>query len=120
MESDIYNIVPANGAINALRSNFSMAELDNKNTEICLGVYIGHRKFMPNIKQKGNVARIYMYMDQTYPGRGIISDKNKKLFEAWDKIDPVDKEECELTRLKEKYQKNKNMIILDRCTKLSL
>ena len=28
-------------------------------------------------------------MDWAYPGRGIISKKNKKLFDAWDKADPV-------------------------------
>ena len=29
-------------------------------------------------------------MDSVYPGRGIISNKNRKLFDAWNKSDPVD------------------------------
>jgi len=39
-------------------------------------------------------------MDSAYPDRGIVSKKNRKMFEAWDKEDPVDDWECERTREK--------------------
>ena len=35
-------------------------------------------------------------MDWAYPGHGNISKKNRKLFKAWDKEDPVNAWECEL------------------------
>ena len=76
MESDIYNLVPAIGSVNALRSNFSMAELTQSELEVCPGVMKHNRKFMPPANKKGDIARIYMYMDKVYPGRGIISKKN--------------------------------------------
>ncbi len=44
---------------------------------------------------RGNIARTYFYMNWAYPGHGVISKKNRKLFQAWDKIDPVDDWECE-------------------------
>jgi len=29
-------------------------------------------------------------MDATYPGRGIVSEKSRKLLETWGREDPVD------------------------------
>jgi len=50
-------------------------------------------------------------MNKMYPNRGIISRKNKKLFQAWDKIDPID--EWERTRSKriQKIQGNSNPFV---------
>lgn len=115
MEADIYNLVPAIGSVNALRSNFSMANLKKSDIDICPGVMKKKRNFMPANDKKGDVARIYMYMDSTYPNRGIISKKRRKLFKVWDQLDPVDMEECTLIKLKQKYQVNKNNIVLSRC-----
>jgi deoxyribonuclease-1 len=47
-------------------------------------------KIEPRPEAKGEIARTYMYMERAYPGHGIISNKNEKLFQAWDKADPVD------------------------------
>ena len=41
-------------------------------------------------------------MDDAYPGHGVISKKNEKLFQAWDKEDPADAWECERCRWIEK------------------
>ena len=37
-----------------------------------------------------NIARTYFYMDWVYPGHGVISKKNRKLFQALDKGELVD------------------------------
>jgi endonuclease I len=37
-------------------------------------------------------------MDAAYPGRGVISEKNRPLFEAWAQEDPVDDWERECNR----------------------
>ncbi len=37
-------------------------------------------------------------MNWAYPGHGIISKKNRKLFEAWDKEDTMDDWECERSK----------------------
>lgn len=102
MEADLYNLWPEIGELNGLRNNFSFAELGaEKMKETRFGkcaVLIENRKFEPMPSAKGRVARTYFYMDKKYPGHGIISDKNKKLFEAWDKLHPVD--EIEFLRAK--------------------
>lgn len=118
MESDMYNLWPAIGELNMLRSNYSMAQIEGP-SEYDFGdckAKISDRKFEPMDLDKGKVARVYMYMNQAYPGRGIISDKNQKLFEAWDKLYPVDSFECTRAQRIEKIQGNKNKILEARCS----
>ena len=54
-------------------------------------------------------------MDSVYPGRGIISKKNRKLFDTWNKSVPVDEWECERAKRIEKIQGNRNEIVIERC-----
>lgn len=54
-------------------------------------------------------------MDTMYPGRGIISDKNRKLFEAWSKLDPVDAWECERSERIARIQGRRNQIVEAAC-----
>ncbi|MCP4756360.1 MAG: hypothetical protein GY866_36315 [Proteobacteria bacterium] len=49
-----------------------------------------------------NVARTYLYMDWAYPGRGIVSEEERKLIGLWILIDPVDEWECRRTEAIEK------------------
>ena len=56
-----------------------------------------------------------MYMDSVYPGRGIISKKNWKLFESWHRSDPVDDWECKRAKRIERIQGNRNEIVLSKC-----
>lgn len=95
MEADVYNLFPEIGELNGLRSNYSMAELPGapKRFGKCL-VKLEDGKFEPSNEAKGVVARTYLHMESKYPGRGIVSNKNRKLFEAWDKMYPVSKLEC--------------------------
>ncbi len=90
MEADLYNLWPIIGELNGLRSNYSMAEVagDAKTFGGCKAKIL-ERKFEPMDADKGIVARDYIYMDLNYPGKGIFSGKNKKLFEAWDAQYPI-------------------------------
>jgi deoxyribonuclease-1 len=119
MEGDLYNLFPEDGEVNGLRSNFSMAEVG------ALGDFAGitfggcqakifRSKFEPMAFAKGTVARAYFYMDQAYPGHGIISDKNRKLFAAWDQEHPVEPWECDLYREIRRIQ-GENPILAARC-----
>lgn len=84
MQADMYNLVPAVGEINALRSNYSFAKIPGEKREFgSCDIEIEDGKVEPPPGVRGDIARIYMYMDWAYPGHGIISRKNKKLFEAW-------------------------------------
>lgn len=123
MEGDLYNLWPEVGELNGLRSNYSMAELGAEKAAAAgkPGMFGGckamveDRKFEPMPFAKGIVARTYMYMDQAYPGRGVISDKNKNLFEAWSKLHPVSEWECERAKRIAGVQGNINPVLEPLC-----
>jgi deoxyribonuclease-1 len=50
-----------------------------------------------------------------YQGRGIISKKNRKLFDSWNQSDPVDELECERAKRIEKIQGNRNEVVMKDC-----
>jgi deoxyribonuclease-1 len=112
MEADLYNLQPAIGEVNWLRSNYSMEMIpgDKRDFGAC-DVRIENRKIQPRPEIRGDIARTYMYMDWAYPGHGIISRSNQKLFDAWDKEDPVDDWERERARRIEAIQGNRNPFI---------
>lgn len=121
MEADLYNLWPEIAELNRLRSNYSMAALGGQSKNAyaksfggCQAV-LDDRKFEPMDRAKGVVARTYMYMEQAYPGRGIISDKNEKLFAAWDKLFPVTDWECRRAEKIRLVQGNENEVLKARC-----
>lgn len=112
MEADLYNLQPAIGEVNDQRKNFSMAMIPGEAREFgnC-DVEIEDGKVEPRPEIRGDIARTYFYMDAAYPGHGIISEKNRKLFEAWNREDPVEEWERERARQIEQLQGNKNPFI---------
>ncbi len=115
MEGDVYNLFPEIGELNGLRSNFSMAQLNESDYDFggCKAK-LHDRKFEPMDFAKGIVARTYLHMETTHPGHGIISDKNRKLFEAWDKLYPLTELECQRWKKLEKITATKHALI-SRC-----
>ena len=112
MQCDLYNLVPAIGQINALRSNYSYAMIPGEPRQFgACDMEIEDRKAEPRPEIRGDIARVYFYMNDTYPGHGVISKKNRKLFEAWNKEDPVDNWERERAQRIEQIQGNKNKFV---------
>jgi deoxyribonuclease-1 len=121
MEADMYNLYPEIGELNLRRSNYSMAEIPGDEGRLQpLQVKIAAGKFEPAPQVKGDIARTYLYMDDAYPGRGIISRKNRPLFEAWNKADPVDAWECRRARRIEAVQGNPNKFVAEACAEAQL
>lgn len=91
MVSDLHNLVPAVGELNADRSNFSFSMLEGEARrygQCDFEVDAPLRKVEPMPAIRGDIARIYFYMEQTY---GLpISDKQRRLFTAWENEDPPD------------------------------
>jgi len=116
MQADMYNLVPAIWSINALRSNYSyaMIEWEERQFWTC-NMEIKDRKAEPREEIQWDIARVYMYMDSAYPGKWIISNKNRKLFESWDKLDPVSDVECKRYKLIKSIQWNENNILKNKC-----
>ncbi len=118
MEGDVHNLVPAVGEVNGDRSSFryGMIEGEERAYGKCdAEVNFKNRVFEPAPRVRGDVARIYMYFAKTYGLR--ISKKQRRLFSAWSKMDPVDGRECALEREKAKIQGNNNPYVRRDCVK---
>jgi deoxyribonuclease-1 len=121
MESDMYNLRPAIGEVNGLRSNYSFTMIEGEPRDFgdC-NMEIKRSKAEPPEHRFGDIARTYMYMESAYPGHGIIFAKNQKLFAAWDTMDPVDEWECERNRKIEVIQQNVNLVVKKACEEVGL
>lgn len=128
MEADLYNLQPAIGEINRDRSNYSFAIVEGEpreygkcDFEISKKTINGKisYKVEPREEIRGDIARTYFYMEDTYK-INVISNKNRKLFEAWDKEDPLSKLECDRARKIENIQGNTNKFISkEKCSEAS-
>ena len=116
MQADMFNLYPAIGEVNGRRSNYSMAIINGEKREFgkC-DVEIKNKKVEPKESIRGEIARTYLYMDSVYPGRRIISKKNRKLFYALNQSDPVDGWECERAKRIEKIQGSRNEVVMRDC-----
>ena len=112
MESDMHNLVPAIGELNADRSNYKFGANKPK-----VGQY-GKCEFEVDFKAKrvyvrdeikGNIARIYFYMSDKYNIN--LSPQERKMFEVWNKLDPVDEWERIKNKRVNKLQGNRNKYI---------
>ena len=120
MQADMYNLYPAIGSVNAIRSNFNYAELPT--AEVTFGtcpMKIDGKKAEPPEYTKGAIARTYLYFEEEYPAYHM-SDAQKKMMVAWDKMHPVDAWECERARRIQNLQKNENRVVKERCEKEGL
>lgn len=120
MQADMYNLFPAIGAVNATRSNKQFSELPSALTAFgtCEAKVEGTR-FEPPARAKGQVARAALYMADSYE-RYRLSRQQRQLFEAWDKLYPVDNWECIRAKRIEKLQGNENIFVKKACQEFGL
>jgi deoxyribonuclease-1 len=112
MEADMHNLVPAIGEVNGDRSNYRYGANTPK-----LGMYgqclmqVDFKAKRAYVKDdiKGDIARTYFYMSDRYNVN--LSKQERKMMEAWDKADPVDKWERTKNKRIEKLQGNSNPFI---------
>lgn len=111
MQADMYNLYPAIGAVNALRSNYNFTMMTNKASDFgSCRMKIEGRKAQPPERARGRIARTYMYMEQTYP-RYKMSKQTKRLMEIWNELYPVSVWECQRARRIEQVQGNRNEVL---------
>ncbi|MGR5555815.1 endonuclease [Vibrio fortis] len=115
MQSDLYNLFPAIGSVNALRSNHKFGMLPHAESDFgSCDMRIDKKTVQPPEPARGIVARTYLYMDSAYP-LFSLSRQQRQLMEAWDRQYPVTKIECtRLARIKP-IQGNTNPILEARC-----
>lgn len=101
MELDLQNLVPAVGELQADRSDFDFGELDGEPRMYgaCdFEVDRGQRRAEPAEDTRGDIARTYLYMHETY-GDGLpLTAEEKARFEAWHQQDPPNAWEVQRNR----------------------
>ena len=74
MEADLYNLYPAIGEVNGLRSNYSMAMIPREKREFgTCDVEIEDKKVEPRPDIRVDIARTYMYMDKVFIPAEVLS-----------------------------------------------
>ena len=105
MSGDLYNLWPAVGEVNGDRSNYKFGMMtDNK--YVSYGQCLLHINFKrhtvePPKQVRGLVARTYLYMSARY--KFDLSDKQRKLFNSWNKQYPPLDWEVKRAALVKKY-----------------
>ncbi len=115
MQADMFNLYPAIGAVNALRSNYNFTMLPGEKSDFgSCAMKINNRKAEPPEMARGKIARTYLYMDDAYE-RYSMSKSQRQLMNAWDKIYPVDAWECARAKKITRLQKSDNHVVESRC-----
>lgn len=115
MQADMFNLVPAIGSVNALRSNYNFIAENNVQSSFgSCDMKISKKKAVPPESSRGRIARTHLYMDSTY-SKFKMSNQQRQLMTAWDKMYPVSKWECERTKKIMKLQGGNNLIIEQSC-----
>lgn len=120
MQADMYNLYPAIGAVNAMRSNFNFQMLPGEESSFgrC-EMKIVDRKAEPPARARGQIARTYFYMQDAYP-QYRMSRQQEQLMGAWDKMYPVDQWECTRAKRIEAVQGNENRFVKEPCVEQGL
>lgn len=117
MEGDLHNLFPVVGEVNGLRGDLPMGLLDAHRRDRATFRFgkcasaIESGVFMPRREVRGDLARAYKYMDAVYPGRGIIDETHRAVFDRWDAEDPPDAWERERNKRIAERQGNANAFI---------
>lgn len=109
MESDMHNLVPAVGELNGDRSNYRFGMIAGESRvygQCDFEVDFKQRVTEPPESVRGDIARTYFYMVDLYGLR--LSRKQRQLFEAWSRMDPVDDAERKRAARIERIQGNRN------------
>jgi deoxyribonuclease-1 len=115
MQADMFNLYPAIGAVNALRSNYNFTMLPTVKSDFgSCSMKIDNRKAEPPETARGQIARTYLYMEGAYK-RYNMSKSQRQLMSAWDKMYPVNAWECARAKKITSIQQSENNIVKIRC-----
>lgn len=116
MQSDMYNLYPAIGAVNADRGNknFGILPTSSENSFGSCSMKISGNRVEPPVHSRGPIARTYKYMAYAYP-LFKLSSEQERLMNVWDRQYPVEKWECVRAKRIEKIQGNENPFVKQPC-----
>lgn len=121
IQADMYNLFPAVGSVNAVRSNYPYAMLPEvPNTFGSCEMKVENGMAEPPERARGRIARAMLYMELTYPTHYRMGEKTRRMIEDWNSRYPVDAWECLRATRIERIQKNRNPFVVEACKKAGI
>lgn len=112
MEADLFNLIPVVSAVAEKRTDQIFQEV--KAPKYRVGkVKMDDAFIEPPDNLKGDIARVYLYMNERY-GLDLTLDE-KEAYYYWHKFDSVDQRECAIAKMIMKIQGSRNRWIQERC-----
>ena len=112
IQGDLYNYIPVVSLLIEARGTRRFGVV--KKADFVIGQTRFDKQFIePEASVKGDVARVYLYMDKTYNIQ--LLQTQKKLFLQWHKMDKVDEQECALSKIYKKILKRINPYVEEGC-----
>lgn len=116
MQADMYNLYPAVGAVNAVRSNYNYELLPGvPNTFGSCEMKIDRRRAEPPERSRGQIARTMLYMEAAYSPVYKLSDRQRRQAQNWSAQYPVDQWECTRAERIARLQGNENEGVAQAC-----
>lgn len=112
MEADLFNYIPVVSAIAERRKKQLFGKVE-KPKYLIGKVKMDENYIEPPDSLKGDVARVYLYMNQRYGLK--LSLEEKEAYHYWHKLDSVDKRECAIAKTIMKIQGSDNRWITEKC-----
>jgi deoxyribonuclease-1 len=111
--NDLQNLVPAVGTINGQRSdyNWGLVSGGDQYGTCAIRIDAGTRRVQPPPAVRGDIARIMLYMRDTYSFN--LSRQDTQLYAAWNNADPPDAWELERDRRIGRLQGRGNRYVED-------
>lgn len=122
MQSDLYNLYPAIGAVNAIRSNHNF-EILPEGTPSTFGVCpmkVVRNRVEPPEYTRGAIARTTLYMADAYADVYRLSAKQRAMMESWNEKFPPDAWECKRAKRIRAIQGNENRFVTEACRRAGL
>jgi len=111
ISSDLFNLVPAVGELNADRSNYPFGILYGERREYgqTIDFEVRGRVAEPTGSVRGDIARTYFYMIWAY--NLVISQEQYNMFSEWAQDDPIDAWEIKRAKRISRLQGNINPFV---------
>ena len=114
MEAELFNLIPVVSSFVPRQEGKPFGAVEHLLSYVG-EVKIGQSYIEPPERFKGDIARVYLYMDDRY---GLsLSAAQRKMYEQWHKMDAVDTRECTMAKTITKIQKYPNRWIEAGCPK---
>lgn len=112
MEADLYNLIPVVSEMKQIQKGKIFSEVKDPITMVG-ETKIGKEAIEPADNVKGDIARVYLYMDEVYSLELNATQKN--LYLKWNSLDGVDAQECALSKIISKIEGSANTWIEKEC-----